>query len=62
MFDIYYEYGIKVRKPEELQQEYLELLEPRLKELGLELPGGIEADYDMRVGYEAADMPLSAQA
>ncbi|GIK99261.1 MAG: hypothetical protein BroJett029_34700 [Alphaproteobacteria bacterium] len=61
MFDIYYEYGIKVRKPEELQQEYLELLEPRLKELGLEMPTGIEADYDMRVGYEAGDAPIAAR-
>jgi ring-1,2-phenylacetyl-CoA epoxidase subunit PaaA len=45
-----------VKKPEELQAEYLELLESRLKEVGLEVPQGVEADYDMRVGYEAADL------
>jgi len=56
MFDKYYEYGIKVKKPEELQVEYLELLESRLKEVGLEMPQGVEADYDMRVGYEAEEL------
>ncbi|MBW7848903.1 MAG: phenylacetate-CoA oxygenase subunit PaaI [Rhodospirillales bacterium] len=55
MFDIYYEYGIKVKKPEELQAEYLELLEDRLTEVGFEMPRGVEADYDMRVGYEAEE-------
>ena len=52
MFDIYYEYGIKVKKPEELQAEYLELLEDRLGQVGLEMPKDVEPDYDMRVGYE----------
>lgn len=56
MFDKYYEYGIKVKKPEELQVEYLELLESRLKEVGLEMPQGVEADYDMRVGYEVQEL------
>jgi len=55
MLEKYLAYGIKTRRPEELQTEYLELLESRLKECGLELPQGVEADYDMRVGYEAAD-------
>lgn len=55
MFDIYYEYGIKVKKPEELQAEYMELLESRLGDIGFEVPTGVEADYDMRLGYEAAD-------
>jgi ring-1,2-phenylacetyl-CoA epoxidase subunit PaaA len=55
MFDIYYEYGIKVKKPEELQTEYLELLDSRLKEVGLIMPAGVEADYDMRMGYEAEE-------
>lgn len=55
MFDKYYEYGIKVRTPEELQAEYLELLESRLKEVGLEMPTNVEPDYDMRMGYEAGD-------
>jgi ring-1,2-phenylacetyl-CoA epoxidase subunit PaaA len=53
MFDIYYEYGIKVKKPEELQAEYMALLEDRLGQVGLELPADIEPDYDMRMGYEA---------
>ncbi|MDJ0947998.1 MAG: phenylacetate-CoA oxygenase subunit PaaI [Alphaproteobacteria bacterium] len=52
MFDKYYEYGIKVRTPEQLQAEYLELMEDRLKGVGLEMPKGVEADYDMRVGYD----------
>jgi ring-1,2-phenylacetyl-CoA epoxidase subunit PaaA len=60
MFDVYYEYGLKVRKPEELQAEYLELVEARLKEVGLEMPRGVEPDYDMRVGY-AMDSPAAAQ-
>jgi len=55
MFDKYYEYGLKVKKPEELQAEYLEIVEARLKEVGLEMPRDIEPDYDMRVGYEAGD-------
>lgn len=55
MFDIYYEYGIKTKKPEELQAEYLELLESRLGEVGLEMPKDVEPDYEMRVGYSAAD-------
>jgi ring-1,2-phenylacetyl-CoA epoxidase subunit PaaA len=54
MFEKYFEYGIKVKKPEELQQEYLEILESRLTgELGFKVPEGVEADYDMRIGYEA---------
>ena len=52
MFDIYYEYGLKVKKPEELQAEYLDLLTDRLTLVGLEKPEGVEADYDMRVGYQ----------
>jgi ring-1,2-phenylacetyl-CoA epoxidase subunit PaaA len=59
MFDIYYEYGLKIKKPEELQAEYLELLESRLKEVGLIMPTGVEPDYEMRVGYEV-DEPATA--
>ena len=55
MVNKYLEYGIKTRTPEALQEEYLELLESRLKEIGLEMPVGVEADYDMRVGYEAGE-------
>lgn len=61
MFDKYYEYGIKVKRPEELQAEYLELLESRLAEVGLEVPADIEADYDMRMGYEADEPATAAQ-
>lgn len=59
MFEKYYAYGIKTRTPEELQAEYLELLEDRLREVGLDLPRGVEPDYDMRVGYEAGDAPAA---
>jgi len=52
MFDKYFEWGIKVKTPEELQTEYLELMEDRLKQVGLEMPTGVEADYDMRIGYD----------
>jgi ring-1,2-phenylacetyl-CoA epoxidase subunit PaaA len=60
MFQKYYDWGIKVRTPEELQAEYLELLEDRLKEVGLEMPTGVEPDYDMRMGYEAGEAPAKA--
>jgi ring-1,2-phenylacetyl-CoA epoxidase subunit PaaA len=52
MFDIYYDYGLKVKRPEALQAEYLALLSDRLGQVGLEMPEGVEADYDMRVGYQ----------
>ena len=51
MFDIYHEYGLKVKTPEELQTEYLELLEDRLTDIGFVMPSGVEPDYDMRIGY-----------
>ena len=44
MFDLYYDYGIKVKRPEELQTDYLELLADRLGQVGLDMPDGIEAD------------------
>lgn len=62
MFDAYHEWGLKVRTPEELRAEYLELLESRLKEVGLEMPQGIEADYDMRMGYDAGEAQVSKAA
>ena len=55
MFDLYHEYGLKVSKPEELQAEYMELLESRLGDIGFAVPKGVEADYDMRIGYEASE-------
>ncbi|GGK68723.1 Phenylacetic acid catabolic protein [Amphritea balenae] len=51
MFDIYHEYGLKIKTPEQLQEEYLELLTDRLGDIGFEVPQGVEADYDMRIGY-----------
>lgn len=61
MFDLYYEFGLKTKKPEELQAEYLQLLDSRLKEVGLEMPRQVEPDYDMRMGYEADESsPLMA--
>jgi hypothetical protein len=59
MFDIYYDYGIKVKRSEELQADYLELPTDRLGQVGLDMPDGVEADYDMRVGYgqDAAEWP-----
>ncbi|MCK7471760.1 MAG: hypothetical protein MZU95_14025 [Desulfomicrobium escambiense] len=61
MFDLYYEFGLKTKKPEELQAEYLQLLDSRLKEVGLEMPRQVEPDYDMRMGYEADESsPLIA--
>lgn len=50
-FAHYYEFGLKVKTPEQLQEEYLEIVSNRLNELGLEMPTNIEPDYDMRFGY-----------
>ena len=47
MLDLYYDYGIKVKRPEELQTDYLELLADRLGQVGLDMPDGIEADYEL---------------
>ncbi|HEY0833717.1 MAG TPA: Phenylacetic acid catabolic protein [Azospirillum sp.] len=60
MFDLYYDLGLKTKKPEELQAEYLQLLEERLKEIGLRMPAGIEPDYEMRMGYDAGEAPIAA--
>ena len=54
MFDTYYDFGLKVTRPEALQAEYMDLLEDRLGQVGLDLPGGVEPDYDMRMGYDSA--------
>ncbi len=51
-FAKYFEMGLKIKDSRQLQAEYLEIVEKRLAELGLELPAGIEPDYEMRVGYE----------
>ena len=61
-FDQYYDVGLKTKRPEELQAEYLELLEARLKEIGLELPVGVEPDYEMRLSYDAGEAQPAALA
>lgn len=50
-FDRYYEMGLKIKKAQELQEEYLEIVSKRLTELGLEMPDSVQPDYDMRFGY-----------
>lgn len=50
-FAKYFEYGLKCKTSQELQDEYMEIVSERLKELGLEIPANIGADYDMRFGY-----------
>ncbi len=50
-FAKYFEYGLKCKTSQELQEEYMEIVSERLKELGLEIPANIGADYDMRFGY-----------
>jgi len=59
-FAHYYEYGLKVKTPEQLQEEYLEIVRDRLSQLGLEMPDNVEADYDMRFGYaEPSETPAA---
>jgi ring-1,2-phenylacetyl-CoA epoxidase subunit PaaA len=53
-FARYFELGLKVKTATQIQEEYMEIVSTRLRELGLDLPGGIEPDYDMRMGYNAA--------
>ena len=50
-FGRYFEMGLKVRTATQIQEEYMEIVSGRLQELGLQVPPGIEPDYDMRVGY-----------
>lgn len=50
-FARYFEYGLKLKKSDELQEEYLEIVSARLNELGLDIPSDIQPDYDMRFGY-----------
>jgi ring-1,2-phenylacetyl-CoA epoxidase subunit PaaA len=60
-FDRYYEMGIKIMRPEETQERYLELTRKRLNEAGLEWVDDVEADYDMRTGYAMDDAELDAR-
>lgn len=50
-FGKYFEYGLKLKTSQQLQDEYLEIVSKRLAELGLELPNDVSADYEMRFGY-----------
>lgn len=50
-FAKYFEYGLKLKTSQQLQDEYMEIVSKRLLELGLELPKDVSADYDMRFGY-----------
>lgn len=54
----YRDCGLRVRGAEVLQAEYLEMLDGRLKEIGLPVPTGVEPDYDNRIGFEATDRPV----
>ncbi|MCR5879629.1 Phenylacetic acid catabolic protein [Phenylobacterium sp. J367] len=57
-FDKYYEMGLKIMKPEECQAQYLELVQQRLKDVGLEYVEGVVPDYDQRIGYAMDDAEL----
>lgn len=50
-FARYFEMGLKVKRAQELQNEYMEIVSKRLAELGLEIPSNLEANYDMSFGY-----------
>lgn len=50
-FAKYFEYGLKVKTSQQLQDEYMEILTKRLTDIGLEVPTNVNADYDMRFGY-----------
>lgn len=50
-FAKYYEFGLKTKTAEQLQDEYVDIVGTRLMELGLDMPDRVEPDYDMRMGY-----------
>lgn len=50
-FKKYFEYGLKIRDSQSIQDEYMEIVTDRLTDLGLEIPSNVEPDYDMQVGY-----------
>jgi ring-1,2-phenylacetyl-CoA epoxidase subunit PaaA len=58
-FARYFEYGLKIKTAQQIQDEYMEVVEKRLKEIGLEMPKDVQPNYDMRMGY-AQSKPLSA--
>lgn len=51
-FGKYFEFGLKIKTAQELQDEYLEIVSKRLAEIGLMMPTDVSPDYDMRVGYQ----------
>ena len=53
-FARYFELGLKVKTAQQIQDEYMEIVEKRLKEIGLDMPAGVQPNYDMRVGYASA--------
>jgi len=58
-FAQYFEFGLKLKTSQQLQDEYMEIVSDRLKQLGLQLPENVEPNYDMRFGY-AAEQALPA--
>ncbi len=54
-FDKYFEMGLKVKKAQQLQEEYRDIISQRVAELGLEIPASVQPDYDMRVGAPVGD-------
>lgn len=50
-FARYFEYGLKLKTSQQLQEEYMEIVSSRLKELGLEIPTNVVPDYEMQFGY-----------
>lgn len=50
-FARYFEFGLKLKTSQQLQEEYMEIVSSRLKELGLEIPDNVVPNYDMQFGY-----------
>jgi ring-1,2-phenylacetyl-CoA epoxidase subunit PaaA len=57
-FGKYFEMGLKVRTALQVQEEYMDIVSKRLNELGLQVPEGIEPDYDMRIGYSLGPVSI----
>ena len=61
-FGKYFDYGLKVKSSQEIQDEYMEIVADRLKEIGLDMPSNVEPDYDMRFGYAESEEKTSVAA
>ena len=48
----YFEYGLKIKTAQQVQEEYMEIIQKRFAEIGLKVPSDIVPDYDMRMGYQ----------